>query len=117
MTFLHGALASFGLACVSIPIIIHLLFRRRRRPVMWAAMRFLLEAYRKQRRRLRFEQFLLLLTRCLIVACVALAVGRLLLERAGMLGQGSGRQVYFLIDTGLASGARDVDGHTRTRAT
>ncbi len=113
MTFMHGALAAAGLACIAIPIIIHFLFRRRRRPIRWAAMRFLMEAVRKQSRRLRLEQFLLLAARCLVIACVAAALGCPLLERAGILGGGAGRTVYILIDNGLASSIRQTpDGPT-----
>lgn len=107
MTFLNAGLLGAGLAAISIPILIHLLMRQRRRPVRWAAMRFLMEAYRKQRRRLRIQQWLLLATRCLIVALVALALGRPLLEAAGLVGTGTGRSVYLLIDNGIASSARD----------
>ena len=111
MTFVHVGLAAAGLAAVAIPILIHLLFRRRRRPIEWGAMRFLLEAFRRQRRRLRLEQWLLLAVRCLVVALLALALARPILEGAGALGGGSGRDVYILIDNGLASSARDgVDG-------
>ncbi len=39
-------------------------------------MRFLLEAYRKQKQRMRFEQWLLLLVRCLIVLLLGLALLR-----------------------------------------
>lgn len=110
MTFLHAGLAAAGLACVAIPIIIHLLFRRRRKPIQWAAMRFLIEAMRKQRRRLQLEQLLLLLARCLVIACAAAAIGRPALEKAGLLGGGSSRTVYFLLDNGLASTVRDESG-------
>ncbi len=103
MTFLHPSLLAAGVACLAIPILIHLLLRQRRKPVRWAAMRFLLEAYRRQRRRLRIQQWLLLATRCLLVLLVALAIGRPLLGAAGLLGAGSGRSVYILIDNSLAS--------------
>jgi hypothetical protein len=59
---------------VSIPIIIHLLNRRRFKVVQWAAMRFLLSAQKKNTRKLRLEQLLLLLCRCLIVTLLALAM-------------------------------------------
>src|SRR5579871_4964105 len=52
---------------VSVPIIIHLLHRRRFRIVQWAAMRFLLAAQRKNSRRIRLEQLVLLALRCLMV--------------------------------------------------
>ncbi|MFU8829724.1 MAG: BatA domain-containing protein, partial [Phycisphaerales bacterium] len=110
MTFLNFGLLAAGMAAVSIPILIHLLMRQRRRPVRWGAMRFLMEAYRKQRRRMRIQQWILLATRCLIVALVALALGRPLLEAAGMITSGSGRSVYLLLDNGVASSARDDAG-------
>lgn len=112
VTLMHLWLGVAGVACVSIPIIIHLLFRRRRKPVLWGAMRFLLEAYRRQRRRLTLEQLLLLLARCAVIVLVALAIGRPLLERAGALGAGGSRTVYLLVDNGLASSARDAEGES-----
>ena len=60
MTFVTAGLAVAGVLGMAIPIIIFLLWRQRRTPIEWGAMRFLLEAYRKHRRRLRFEQLLLL---------------------------------------------------------
>lgn len=109
MIFLNPILLAAGAACVALPILIHLLARRRRKPVLWGAMRFLMEAYRKQRRRLQLEQLLLLAARCLIVLLVALAVGRPVLEALGSLGIGSPRDVYVLIDNSIASRARDPD--------
>ena len=51
----------------SLPIIIHLLNRKRFRVVTWAAMRFLLAAQRKNTRRMRLEQLILLAVRTLLV--------------------------------------------------
>ena len=65
-----------GLAAVSIPVIIHILNRRRFRTVTWAAMDFLLRAMKKNRRRLRFEQWVLLVTRCLVVLLLGAALAR-----------------------------------------
>jgi hypothetical protein len=62
----------FGAACV--PIVIHLLNRNRYRIVNWAAMRFLLAAKRKNTRRLRVEQILLLAMRTLIVVLLVIAM-------------------------------------------
>ena len=110
MTFLHPALLAAGLACIAIPIIIHLLMHRRRKPVMWGAMRFLLEAYKRQRRRIMLEKWLLLACRVLLIALVALAIGRPLL---GRLAPGKpGKTIYILIDNSLTSGVRDASGAT-----
>jgi hypothetical protein len=59
---------------LSIPVIIHLLNRRRFKVIQWAAMRFLLAAQKKNTRKLRIEQLLLLICRCLIVTLLALAM-------------------------------------------
>ena len=66
ISFLHPMLFAIGALCVSIPIIIHLL-KRRRRVVSWGAMRFLEEAYRKRRRIITLEQLILLSLRCLLI--------------------------------------------------
>jgi hypothetical protein len=66
--------AAIAGAVVSIPIIIHLLNRRRFKVVTWAAMRFLLAAQKKNSRRMRIEQLLLLIVRCAIVLLLVLAM-------------------------------------------
>src|SRR5579885_1939342 len=61
-------------AAVAIPIIIHLLNRRRFKVVTWAAMRFLLAAQRKNTRKMRLEQLVLLLVRCAVVLLLVLSM-------------------------------------------
>jgi hypothetical protein len=68
-----GALAA-AVGAVSVPIIIHLLNRRRFKVVTWAAMRFLLAAERKNTRRMRLEQIILLAVRCLLILLIVLAM-------------------------------------------
>src|SRR5687768_15181891 len=95
-----------GLAAVSIPIIIHLLYRRRFKTVTWAAMDFLLRAMKKNRRRLRFEQWVLLATRCLVVFLLGMARARpLACENQSMAGIGgrTGLNVY-VIDNSYSMG-------------
>ena len=76
LSFLAPAFAGAGLLLAGIPILIHLLNRRRYRTVDWAAMDFLLRAMRKNRKRVRFEQWLLLAVRCLVLAFLGLALAR-----------------------------------------
>ncbi|HJP02215.1 MAG TPA: BatA domain-containing protein [Planctomycetota bacterium] len=73
--FVHPALAA-GVALAAVPLAIHLLNRQRHRPMAWAAMRFVLAAYKKTRRRVELENLLLLLLRMAAVAALALAVAR-----------------------------------------
>jgi len=65
-----------GLAAVAIPIIIHLLSRRRAKVIDWGAMRFLLGSVAARSRRILIEQIILMILRCLIAALAALAVAR-----------------------------------------
>ncbi|MSR54159.1 MAG: VWA domain-containing protein [Gemmataceae bacterium] len=72
MTPLAAAAVVGGAAAV--PIIIHLLNRKRYIVINWAAMRFLIAAQKKNIRRLKLEQWLLLATRTLLVMLLALAM-------------------------------------------
>jgi hypothetical protein len=65
-----------GVAAVSIPIIIHLLNKRKFKIVDWAAMEFLLDADKKNRRRVRLENLILLLLRCLAVLLIGFLLAR-----------------------------------------
>ena len=66
----------WGLLGVSIPIIIHLLNRRRFRTVKWGAMQFLLKATRESRGRKRLKHILILTMRALAIAALVFAVSR-----------------------------------------
>lgn len=73
----------WGTALGAIPVIIHLLHKRRHHEIPWAAMRFLLEAARKNSRRIRIEQLLLLAVRVLILVFLAVALARPFVETFG----------------------------------
>jgi hypothetical protein len=73
-----------GLFAASIPIILHLLNRRRFREERWAAMRFLLAAIRKNQRRIRIEQWLLLAVRTLLIILLVAAMAKPFLENGGL---------------------------------
>jgi hypothetical protein len=113
--FLNPALAWAGVAAVALPILIHLLTRRPKRPKEWAAMRFLLAVYRKHRTRSRIEQLLLLAVRCLLVLLIGLALaGPVFAALGGVLGMGStGRTVVIILDNSLTSTVMGEDGVQR----
>ncbi|MBM4039826.1 MAG: VWA domain-containing protein [Planctomycetes bacterium] len=82
----NGALL-WGALLIASPIIIHLLSRRKFRILDWAAMDFLLEAERRNRRRIQLEHLILLLLRCLALILLACLVARLFLTRTGLAGR------------------------------
>ena len=71
-----------GLPLVAVPIVIHLLQRRRYRRVDFAAMEFLRRAMKRMRRRVLLEDLLLLALRTLAVLCAVLALAQPGAERA-----------------------------------
>lgn len=77
-------LVLWGLGAASVPIIIHLLNKRRFRETQWAAMDFLLAAIKKNARRMRLEQLLLLAIRTLLLLLLIFALAEPFLERAGV---------------------------------
>ncbi len=106
--FVHAGLA--GLAALAVvPLIIHLLNRRRHRPLAWAAMRFVVAAHKRTRRRVQMENFLLLLLRMGAVALLAFAIARPFTgEHSPLSGMTESRRDLVLIVDGSASmGARE----------
>lgn len=65
-----------GALAVASPVIIHLLNKRRFKIVAWAAMEFLLEANKKNRRRVQLENLIVLLLRCLAMLLLGLLLAR-----------------------------------------
>ncbi|MBI4576023.1 MAG: BatA domain-containing protein [Planctomycetes bacterium] len=85
----------------AIPILIYLWNQRRYRRVEWAAMEFLLRALRRNRRRLRLENVLLLLVRTALCLLFALALARPHLAGAAAslpVATASRRNVILLVD-------------------
>lgn len=86
-----------GFAGASIPIIIHLLNRRKFREMKWAAMQFLLAAIRKNARRIRLEQWLLLAIRTLLIVLLVTAMLKPYLESVGALPVIAGRRTHRVV--------------------
>ena len=75
LSFLNPALA-WGLAAAALPLLVHLFFRRRPRPVPFPAIDFILRARQETRRRLRLRRVLLFVARTALLAAAALAIAR-----------------------------------------
>jgi len=106
--FVNTAMVA-GLALAAVPIAIHLLNRQRHRPMPWAAMRFVLAAYRRTRRRVQMENFLLLLLRAAAVALLALAIARPFAGERSPLARltESRRDLALIVDGSASTGYRD----------
>ena len=112
MQFLNPALLA-GALLFAVPLVIHLLNRQRHKKRPWAAMEFLLRAYQKQRNRLRNENLLLLLLRCLVPIVLALAIARPVLQAAaGLLGGSVVVHHVVLVDGSYSMGMRQDGGQS-----
>src|SRR5262245_36787448 len=91
-----------GVLAVLLPILIHLLNKRKFRVVDWAAMDFLLDADKKNRRRIRLENLILLLLRCLAVLLIGLVLARPFLPTsvtAGLIDAAQFERIVLLDDS------------------
>ena len=112
MFTLLNPLLIWGTLLGVIPIIIHLLNRRRFRRVEWAPMRYLKLTIQRNRRRIQIEQLLLLLLRIALPVLLFLFLARPLVNPTGLerwFG-GAGRVSHVLVvddslSMGYASGA------------
>ena len=96
-----------GLAATAAPVAIHLLNKMRVRTVKWAAMRFLMEAAKKNERRLQVEDLLLLLIRCLLVILLVLAFSRPVLNPGGADASVGTRAAVLILDQSASMGQSD----------
>ena len=103
----------FGIAATSLPILIHLLNRRKYREMRWAAMRFLVAAMRKNQRRVKVEQWLLLLIRTLVVFLVVSAMAKPFLESMGAIALPGQRTHRVLVLDGSLSMAYSMSDKNR----
>lgn len=105
--FLHPALLAAGAAAAAVPIVIHLLNRRRVRPLDWAAMTWLLAALKKHQRRLKMENWLVLFLRCAALALLGAGLARWVVSDSALTALARPkRTIVMLLDTSYSTGAR-----------
>ena len=111
-----------GLVGVALPIVIHLIGRRRARRVKFAAVDFLLGSDRKVKRKLRLREILLLLARILACLAVPLALAKpfTACQAKGPLVERGPQAAVLVVDnsfaSGYATGGESLLAHSRERA-
>lgn len=108
--FLNQA-ALWGGALIAVPIIIHLITRRRALRKRFAAMRFVLLSHQHLKRRLRLKRILILLARIAAVAILAMLVAHPTIPagRNAMQIGGAPRSLVVLLDNS-GSMTAEIDG-------
>ncbi|MEK7953581.1 BatA domain-containing protein [Luteolibacter soli] len=96
-----------GLAAVGVPILIHLLNKFRVKSTAWGAMRFLNDAVLKNQRRVKLDELILLVLRCLVIALAVLAFARPVLKGLGVGGGSEPVAAVILLDHSASMGQSD----------
>src|SRR5271156_3650464 len=107
MMMLLSPLLIWGTVLGAIPLIIHLLNRRRFRRVEWAPMHYLKLTIQRNRRRIQLEQLLLLLLRISLPVLLFFYLARPVLNPTGLerwLGTGGRSSQVVLIDDSMSMG-------------
>ncbi len=95
-----------GLAAGAIPVIIHLLHRRKTTTIAWGAMMFLQESAIRRKKRLFIEHWLLMLLRIAILSLLAILLARPILPagKFNPLARNAPSDVVVVLDHSLSSG-------------
>ena len=106
-----------GAALMAVPIVLHLIMRRKPVPHEFPALRFLRDRAVANRRRLRVSHVFLLLLRMAALTLLALALARPVLRGAGWLADGEGPVAAALvIDTAPRMALREANETRLERA-
>ncbi len=110
LSFLNSIIL-FGLAAAAIPLLIHLLARRRLKKVYFSSLTFLKSMQKSQLRWLKIRQLLLLIVRTLIIIFLVLAFARPAL-RSHLRGVGAEAQTsaVVLLDNSYSMSRETKDG-------
>jgi hypothetical protein len=108
------------LAAAAVPLLIHLWMRHTHRDTPWAAIEFLRQAIKRNARRLRLQQWILLALRTLIIVLLVLAAAKPFLSGQGLLGGGPTVHRLLVFDTTMSmqyeSGGQTHFDRARQRA-
>jgi len=104
----------FGLLAAAVPILLHLVQRRDPPEVAFPAVRYLEDATRDHRRRVKLRHLLLLAVRTLLIVALVLAAAGLTVRRAGV-GRHAPSALVLVLDNSASSGAV-VDGEPQLTA-
>ena len=104
----------FALPLVAVPVLIHLLNRRRKQVIRWGGMKFLLESSTRLRRFWRIDDLLVMLLRAAAILLIVLALARPEVW-SNWLGSPTGRDVTLIIDNSLSTSLKSESGQVFDR--
>jgi hypothetical protein len=106
-----------GLIAAAVPVVIHLLNRRRIRRIRFSSLEFLTELARRRMRKINLRRILILVLRTLAVVFVVVAFARPTLRGAAFLLPGKApKNVVICLDASYSMGVHEEQGTAFTEA-
>jgi hypothetical protein len=106
-----------GLAALAIPVLIHLLLRRKKKRLRFSTLQFFEKHDEQSAQRRKLRHWLLLALRLLVVALLVLAFARPFRSRPGTPGAApQPQQIVFVLDRSVSMQAAGTDGPRWVRA-
>lgn len=112
MHFISPSLLWFLLAA-AVPVVIHLVNRRRHKTIQWAAMRFLLSATRQYRGEKKLRHIAILTCRALGITALAIAAARPVVSEIIGWGSGSIGTVVLVLDRSASMEIKTASNQSR----
>ena len=112
MHFLSPSLLWFLLAA-AVPVVIHLVNRRRHKTIEWAAMQFLLSATRQYRGEKKLRHIVILTCRALCITAFAIAAARPVVSEIIGWGSGSINTVVLILDRSASMEIKTASNQSR----
>jgi hypothetical protein len=110
MNFLNPAIL-WGLAAVSVPILIHLFNLRKTKTIEFSTLMFLKEIQQTKYRRIKLKQLLILICRILFITFLVLSFSRPVTQGyLGFAGKKIRSSILIILDNSFSMMARDEDG-------
>ena len=106
-----------GLAVLSVPVLIHLLLKRKKKRLRFSTVQFFIQRDEQSSQRRKLRNWLLLALRLLVCTLLVLAFARPYLPNQGAAGAGAPpRHVVIVLDRSLSMQANAPDGPQWLRA-
>ena len=109
MSFLHPAFL-WALSALAIPVLIHLFQLRRFKRIDFPNVRYLAEVTQQTRARKKIQHWLVLLARCLAIACLVLAFAQPYLPGPTGAAQVGERAVSLFVDDSYSMDGTNASG-------
>lgn len=105
-----------GITAGIIPILIHLIYRKRAPQILFSTLRFLRISAQKTARRRRIEDLMLLVFRVLLFSLLAMGLARPFLRAGALLTSNASVQAVIVLDNSLSMAATEGDKTAYGRA-